>query len=132
SENLRSKMVQASGLNDNARIFTWNSLRGIFFRYVDIDKSLSKKASLAYFNGFIWTFCADVRAIALTFAICVAPFAWFGVPGALAAAGLFLVIALMTFLASRSVTRRHMAIGDEQIEIIEHFYRDELIKKLEE
>jgi len=132
SENLRSKMVHASGLPDEPAVYTWKALRGVFYHLVDNDRSLSKKASLAYFNGFIWTTCADIRVVAYTY-VCIAGFFyWIGFKGSMPAIVLFLTIATSSYVASAVATRRHKLIGDEQIEIIQLYHRDELRRSLED
>lgn len=132
SENLRAKMVSISQLADEPTIYTWQALRGIFFHLVDNDKSLSSKASLAYFNGFIWTTFADIRVVSLVYVAISAVFALLRIEGALAALLLFLAIAVASLLGSAITTRRHKAIGDEQMEIIELYHRDGLRNSLEE
>jgi len=132
SENIRSKIVQISTLQDEPTVYTWKAIRGIFFHFIDIDKSLTVKASLAYFNGFIWTTLADIRALAFTFTvIAVALWILLGVAKALIAAVLFLAGAVLSYWGSVVVSRRHKEIGDEQIEIIEHNYQLDLKKMME-
>jgi hypothetical protein len=132
SENLRSNMVRASGLPDKPVTYSWEALRGIFYHLVDNDQSLTKKASLAYFNGFIWTTCADIRVIAYTYVIIAAFLSWIGVEGSMLAVVIFAAIAVASYLASAIATRRHKLIGHEQLEIIQIYHRDELRKSLRE
>jgi hypothetical protein len=132
SENLRANMVRISGLGDEPYLYTWRALRGVFFHLVDNDKSLSMKASLAYFNGYIWTTCADLRVIAFTYVMITAVFAWIGIEGWDLALVLFAIIAGVSYLGSTIVTKRHRLIGNEQLEILELYYRNELRTALEE
>lgn len=92
SDNLRGRMILASGFPDDPKVYTWAALRGVFYHLIDNDQSLSKKASLAYFNGYIWTTCADIRVIAYTCFCISAIFYWLGVEGSLVAMVLFAVI----------------------------------------
>jgi hypothetical protein len=126
SENLRSKMVRASGLADDPIMYTWKALRGIFYHLVDNDQSLSKKASLAYFNGFLWTTCADVRVVAYTYVVIAAIFCLIGLEGSILSLIIFATIVVVSYFGSAKATRLHKLIGNEQIEIIQSFYRDEL------
>jgi hypothetical protein len=132
SENLRSKMVRASGLMDEPVTYTWKALRGTFYHLIDNDQSLSKKASLAYFNGFIWTTCADIRVVAYTYVVIAAFLSWIGFEGSMLAAILFAAIAIASYLGSAAATRRHKLIGDEQLEIIQMYHRDELQQSLKQ
>lgn len=131
TENLRSGLVQISGLRDDQDALSWRSIRGIFFHLVDNDKSLSIKSNQAYFNGYVWTTIADIRAFSLLFSIfSIFIAAIFQVSGYFSAA-LFFTIFLLSFAGSKAVTKRHMEIGDEQLEIIEYFYKDSLKEKME-
>jgi hypothetical protein len=132
SENLRSKMIRASGLSGDPVTYTWKALRGVFYHLVDNDQSLSKKASLAYFNGFLWTTCADIRVVAYTYVVIAAFFSAIGFKGSNLALILFAATAVVSYLGSARATRLHKLIGDEQIEIIQNFHRDELRKSLKE
>jgi len=131
-ENLRAKMVSISQLADEPTIYTWQVLRGVFFHLVDNDKSLSSKASLAYFNGFIWTTFADIRVVSLVYAGISAILAWLRIDGSVVAFLLFLAIAVASLLGSTITTRRHRAIGDEQMGIIRLYHREELRRTLTE
>jgi hypothetical protein len=131
TENLRSNLVRISGLQDDPATYTWKAVRGVFWPLIDKDRSLTIKASQAYFNGYIWTTLADVRALALVFAAMSALLWTFAVDSALLAAVLFVLIAGLSYPASVVVTRKHREIGTEQLEIIEHLYAAELKSKLE-
>jgi hypothetical protein len=100
SANLRAKLIRVSGFTDDPDIYTWTALRGAFFHFIDNDQSLSKKAALAYFNGYIWTTCADVRVIACTYACLAAILYWIGVEGSVLAVALFVGIVLASYLGS--------------------------------
>lgn len=131
SENIRYQLVKIAGLDDDKSIYTWKSVRGIFFSLIDKNKSLEKKASLAYFNGFFWTSIADLRVYAIVFTFVALLLVLLNAPNAGIATIIFLSIGLLSIPASRVVTNRHKAIGDEQIEIIQHSHLTELKQKLE-
>jgi hypothetical protein len=131
SGNIRSNLLRISGLCDKPTTYSWQAIRGVFYHLIDSDKSLSSKASLAYFNGFIWTTCADVRVVAISYALIAIVFAWLKIGGAVLAVILFVMIAGASSLGSKIATHRHKLIGDEQLEIIQLYYRDELRKTLE-
>ncbi len=133
TENIRAKLVKISGTEDNKELYSWKSLRGIFYYLIDNDKSLSTKARLAYFNGWVWSTLADIRAISTILAII---FFFISLPSninnALVLFFIFGFIALLTIPASNEITNQHRAIADEQIEIIEHYYLENLKEKLQE
>lgn len=131
TENLRQKLVAAAGFEDDPERFTWKKIRSVFYHLIDNDKSLEKKSYNAYFNGFIWTTLADIRAISVIFGIISLPIAWFITKEAVITAFLFFIIAIMSYIGSRTVTKWHREIGDEQIEIIQNYHQQELRDKLE-
>lgn len=131
SENLRRGLVRVAGIEDDPSVYTWQAVRGVFYHFVDSDKSLSAKASLAYFNGFIWTTLADLRALSFLFSIASIFFWFFGLQQALVATVIFATLIAISHYGSITVTARHKEIGNEQIEIIEHKYRSELTKMLQ-
>lgn len=51
AEHLRGGLIKIAGLTDNPEIYSWKAIRGIFFKIIDSDPSLTKKSHLAYFNG---------------------------------------------------------------------------------
>lgn len=51
TENLRAGMVEIAEYDDEPQKYSWANLRSLFFTIVDEDKSLSTKASLAYFTA---------------------------------------------------------------------------------
>jgi hypothetical protein len=130
TETLRRRLVEIAKVQDDPHVYSWQKLRGIFFTIIDGDVSLTKKSSLAYFNGYIWTTLADLRALSL----CTTLFAFlFWISGVSSAGGatiILLSITLLTIPASGAVTRRHKEIGEQQIEIIELEYLDKLRERL--
>jgi hypothetical protein len=126
SENIRSNLLKIAGVHDNPGFYTWEKLKPIFWHFVDNDKSLTKKASQAYFNGYFWTSVADCRAIFLIFFVLSFGIIAAGNYRGILSAGVFLAIAIVSLWFSKLLTQRHIAIGDEQLEVIAHFYRKEL------
>ena len=132
--NLRTQALRV--LPDNERdldSYRWKDVRSIFYHFVDKDPSLKNQVSRAYCNGLAWTTFADLRAIAFIFTMIYAScyflldsiaFLWY----ALVAFALFVV----SFAFSNISTKRHMQIGDEQIEYILVHYRQELADKLKQ
>ncbi|WP_240006243.1 hypothetical protein [Pseudaquidulcibacter saccharophilus] len=136
TENLRAGLIKISGRKLADEGYEWNKVRSIFFHFIDEDKSLSNKAKNAYFNGWVWTSLADLRAISAIYAFLF--FIAMLILQSKETIELFaisILTALFSIPASRSVTERHIEIGIQQLEIIELKYSDklkELFKKLEE
>lgn len=130
NENIRVRLVAISGLDDDPTRFSWKAIRPIFYSLVDNDPSLTKKSELAYFNGWIWTTIADLRALSAIFIILSVVMFWFGIAGAQISIFVFLVIFAVSFFASHILTNYHKEIGDQQLEIIELAYQETLRERL--
>jgi len=130
NENLRSRMIAIGGLSDDSNVFTWKAIRGIFWHFVDNDKSLSAKSEAAYFNGLIWTTIADIRVVATAYFGGAFVIGILGEQRAWLAAITFLGIWVASWIASVLVTKRHKHIGNQQLEIIEHKHVAELASML--
>ena len=130
SENLRQGLIKAAQIPDDPIVYSWAKVRPIFWPLVDNDKSLEKKAALALFNGYLWTTVADCRAISIVFLIFSLGIAAAGIDKGIVAAAIFSVIALLTYPLSKRLTELHMGIGNEQVEIIELHYAEQLRAKL--
>ena len=130
TENLRAGMVSISGYEDKPEKYTWLSLRSLFFKLIDDDKSLSTKASIAYFNGLIWTGFADSMVISTGYALVSVGMVYFGAAHALTA--LFITIAMfaVSYLGNRVATARQIAIGNEQLEHMKFDHKAAIEKRL--
>lgn len=117
-----------------ARPSAWTDrmARDVFYQLVDNDNSLTARSENIYFNGFLWTTSADLRAVSVLIFL-------FGAGMALAAPsndavrdGLLINAAAfgLSFLISEVLTRRHIALGNEQLEYIETHLKSELSTKL--
>jgi hypothetical protein len=126
SENLRKKLISISNFKENDSEFDWEKVSGVFYHFVDKDDSLRAKSKLAYHNGFFWTTVADIRAISLLFVVMSLVLILLGINEAPFSLLIFVCIFVLSFIFSSELTRRHKGIGDEQIEIIQHKYLDEL------
>ena len=131
SENIRKRLLEIAGVNDDKTKYTWRKVRGIFFHFIDNDKSLEKKSRLAHFNGFFWTTVADARAICVAFSLIAFGMALMGAEHGLVAAVGFLAVALLSLPVSHWVTAAHKEIGNQQLEIIEQNFKAELRTKLD-
>ena len=129
SENLCEGLIRISQLPPNPK-FSWKNLRGIFFSFVDSDPSLKTKAKLAYANGAAWTTLADIRAISFWFMVISVLFCYLGEIKGLFAAATCLIIIGVSYFGSLQITKRHMDIGNEQLEIIQLNHQAVLRQKM--
>ncbi|RUV80882.1 MAG: hypothetical protein E5Y35_04305 [Mesorhizobium sp.] len=116
TENLRAGMVKIAGYEDKPDKYTWPGLRSLFFKLVDDDKSLSTKASIAYFNGLLWTGFADSMVISAGYGLVSVGLLYFGTPNAVIALFVSVAILSVSYLGNRVATARQIAIGNEQLE----------------
>lgn len=130
TENLRVGLLRIAKVSDDPKVYTWKAIRGIFFYLVDNDKSLTIKAKNAYFNGYIWTTLADVRALSIIFSIISLIVTYLNNQPMIPSAVMFLMIAVLSYFGSVAVTNQHIEIGNEQLEIIEHAYKETLKEKI--
>lgn len=130
-ERIRSELVSISGFADRPDKFTWRALKPLFFSLVDSDQTLKKKSELAYFNGAIWTTCADITALSLIYLL-IAIAMWFAlvIEGALLAAGLFFGLAIIGLLGSLVTTRKQIDIASEQLDVIKYKYTTDVERRI--
>lgn len=126
TENLRSRMVQISKLEDDKKLYSWQQVRGFFFHLVDNDKSLTIKSKSAYFNGYLWTSVADFRVFSYAFAVFTAASYFLNFQDTYSAPMIFLALALVSHVISTRITDRHISIGNAQLEIIELLYSNKV------
>lgn len=130
NENIRARMVSMAGLPDDKSRFTWKRLRGIFYDLVDHDESLKVKGQRVMFNGLLWTSAADLTAISVLFLGYSLILAVSAVPNADYAAIVFFVSGLMGFVGSIRTTERHIELGNEQLDLMEEKYQDEVRSRI--
>jgi len=130
TERLRAGLVDLSGYPDQKDKFTWRNLRSLFFSLVDGDKSLEQKAKLAYWNGAIWTTFADSAVLSILFFLASMLLYYLGFQDAFPAGMIFLLLFSLSIAGSEIATRRHIAIGEEQLEVIELKYKSEVQDRL--
>jgi hypothetical protein len=131
TEHIRTQLVGVSGRIDDPEKYSWKILRPFYFSKIDDDKSLTIKSELAYSNGLIWTTCADSTALSAFAILLGLILGLLGHPGGWAAATVFCLIAIVSFLGSLATTRKQRQIADEQIEIFEMSYKGDLQDRLD-
>lgn len=126
NENIVKGILEISGPTHINKKYTWKKISPIFYHFIDKDPSLKSKSLDAYFNGLIWTTWADVRAISFFYIILSSALAYFSCPAGAYSVFFFAIIFLTSFLGSHFVTKRHLSIGEEQLDVIRTLYRNEL------
>jgi hypothetical protein len=113
------------------RLAAGRKVMNIFYYFVDNDKSLSERAKSVYLNGLLLSSLPDLRAVTLLF-LFIYPISYF-----LTGNGylwLFFLVALILHLIAipmmDEITRRHMALGEEQTAFILQFKSNELENRL--
>jgi len=122
--------VKIAGYDDDPQKYSWINLRSLFFKLVDEDKTLSTKASLAYFNGLIWTGLADSAAISFGYALVSVGLFYFDAPNALVALVFFTIVVVVSLLGNRVVANHQMSIGNEQLEVMKFEHKAAIEKRL--
>jgi hypothetical protein len=124
NEHVRSKVVAIGGISDDLIRFPWPRVSPTFYRLIDSDESLGKKSSLVRLNGYILSTVADVRAVAVVLALlCVPSTVEFGARASLSILTL-LVLAALTWPVSYFLTKRHIQLADEQLEVMQQNHSD--------
>ncbi|TJV22246.1 MAG: hypothetical protein E5Y04_26830 [Mesorhizobium sp.] len=130
TENLRAGMVKISGYDDKPGKYTWANLRSLFFKLVDDDKSLSTKASIAYFNGLLWTGFADSMVIAAGYSLVAVGLLYFGTSHALVVLIFFVAVVVFSYLGNKVTTDRQITIGNEQLEHMKFDHKAAIERRL--
>ncbi len=131
-EHLRTGLVSISEIDDRPEKFTWPALKSLFFSLVDLDASLKTKASLAYFNGAIWTTCADLTILGIIFGVISFCLFLVFIKNSLLATLIFIVTACLSYFGSLSTTRKQITIASEQLEIIRLNYKNKVVERIGE
>lgn len=127
--NIESRLWQTAHPN-TARPVAWTDklARDLFYHLVDKDPSLTARSQNIYFNGFVWTTIADARAVSL-----LVLFMTLGMllsspsnSTALTGAGLNLLVFCLSFPGSYLVTKKHIQLGNEQLDYIVAHYSNEV------
>lgn len=130
TERLRGGLVQISGYPDQTEKYTWKKLQPLFYNLVDQDESLKQKAKLAYANGAIWTSFADSTVLSFLFFLASMLLYGLGVEDTFVAGMLFLLISSLSLAGSIVCTSRQIAIGTEQLDVIDFKYKGDVEKRL--
>jgi hypothetical protein len=132
NEALRSGLVTITGYTDKPSVYTWKNLRPLFYSIIDNDASLSTKTKLAYFNGLLWTSFADSAAIACGYCVASIILCFLNVDGSGLSLVLFTIIGIFSIIANKISTDKHIAIGKEQLEVVDLHYKSQIEARLNE
>lgn len=109
-------------------------LKNIFYYFVDIDKSLTVKSQLVYFNGVFWTSTADVFIISTFYSVVYLIAGYFVLKDVNTwMFGILLAgVALLGVLLHIVFVSRHINLSNDQLEYIETHYKTQLTSKIDE
>jgi hypothetical protein len=130
NENIRSSLVRISGHVDDRSRFSWKKIRRVFYKLVDDDNSLTVLSKRIMFNGLLWTSAADLTAISAIFLGVSLIAVVIGVAGAEICGIIYFAFALVGVIGSYLTTKEHVALGNEQLELIEQEYSAALAQKV--
>ena len=131
-ENLRKKLIEMAGVDDEPNILTWEKIRNVvFYPIIDNDNSLTLRSKQVMFNGFLWTTCADARALSAIFALLTGVLWALKIPSAPTLFAIFTAVFLLSLVLSELITRKHIELGNEQLELIRHQYLEQVKTSLE-
>ena len=102
----------------------------VFYNLIDNDESLKTKTKNIYANGFLWTTAADLRFIGFCSLLIHLGYL-LAMPNNLSVLGgivLNLVALVLSYIMSETTTKKHISLGNEQLDYI----RVNLKVKLEE
>lgn len=110
-----------------------NKLINIFFELIDSDESLTQKKKRVYQNGLILTSICDIGVISIIYAFysIIKGVCWNNVYNIFLGYGYFLIFFFtMAFLHLGKM--KHLALGNDQLEIVKRRMKNELKDKLNE
>lgn len=132
-DKLLSPFLQDLNKQQIADLKEGSKLMNVFYHFIDSDDSLKEKAKRVRFNGLIWTSTIDLTIISglgsLVFWI---RFILERTQYNLVMAVSLLALALISFGLIQLSTRRHLALSNEQLELICQIYRVKLHGKINE
>lgn len=119
----------AVGLSSIAGVsppLAWNTLRRVFYSFVDRGDLLKILKEQAYFNGYMWTTAADVRALSAVAASIGLLLEAFSVNGGVTLAIVYTAVFILSIPISGLLTKKHRQIGREQLRIMESNFAAEV------
>ena len=106
-------------------------LLNVFYDFIDNKQSLKERAKGVYLNGLYWSSAADLTAISsLTAIVCLGIYLLNQRVYYLVFCGLCLLTGLLSWLFIPMLARRHIKLGNEQIEFIQDLHGTELQSRL--
>lgn len=105
----------------------------VFYSLVDTNNTLQERAKLVRSNGIVWSSIADAVVLGAVFCVLYLPI-WYVTKDeqfltwSIASGGIALLAALILHPAAE---KRHIALGNDQLNFIESQLKPELIKKVD-
>lgn len=134
-ENIKDKLLEP--FRNNYSHDEINSLKqgrkliNIFYYFIDKDPSLKEKAKSVRFNGLIWTSSMDLQIISYFGSII------FFIKFMIVKLNYYFYMTILVFflvlispLFINLLTKKHMSLGNEQLEIIHESHEKELEKRI--
>lgn len=133
--NIMESLVRISGLTvsrGQARLL-WRTdkFMHVFYKIVDNDESLKRKAAIVYFNGIFWTSTADSFIISSFFFFFYKSDA-FSVPQSFQISRLFGVFAFLSYILHCLSVLKHVRLSNDQLRYIETHHATVVKDKLNE
>ncbi|MDR3625231.1 MAG: hypothetical protein P4L45_00275 [Ignavibacteriaceae bacterium] len=107
-------------------------LLNIFYSFVDNDQSLKEKANSVRMNGLLWTSFIDLTIICSISSIIIdiKLFLFFTLYNK-ALLFTLLITSFISFIMTHLLLKRHIALSNEQLQVIVGIHKKELFEKLE-
>ena len=120
NNNIFDHLVRAYGKDINQ--YQKNELKQrhmtVFYRIIDNDESLKKKANNVYFNGIFWTSSADFFLFGLVFWV-IYRFIFSDVDDSRLFSDLFLSLAVLSIFLHVISVRKHITLSNDQLRFID-------------
>jgi hypothetical protein len=136
-ENIKDKLLEPikefSTANRIQCLKTGRKLMNIFYYFIDRDPSLKEKAKIVRLNGLFWTSAMDGTIIGLAGSLVFwIRFAIERTRYDLNVAVILLAFSCLCMILTKLLTRKHIGLSNEQLDVIYQLYKNELIVKLNE
>ena len=112
-------------------LFENRTLINLFYEFVDNNESLKEKAKLVRFNGLIWTICIDSTIILFAGSLILfCKYFFTDVNFDLVVALILLFLSMISFGLIFLITKIHIKLSNEQLEVITDLHRDKLHNRM--
>lgn len=132
-KNILDKLLGIYGkpVDSSQKDFLKEKYMYVFYRTVDGDETLKKKANIVYFNGIFWTSSVDVLLLSLMFWV-MYRWVFTQVEDAPLFSDLFLTLAALSAVLHVFSVRKHIALSNDQLGFIGIYKKAEVIKDFDD